>query len=87
MGWVRVWTYDSEAAGVGDGRGELGVAYPLHATLDNGYWGCKYATGAWRARRSLLLMPRARVSSVLKGIVTACLPDNETSSRGEDSYL
>jgi len=27
---------DAQAAGVGDGGGELGVANPLHASLNNG---------------------------------------------------
>lgn len=32
-------SYNSKAAGVGDGGGELGVADPLHTALDYGDWG------------------------------------------------
>lgn len=31
-------SYYSQASGVGDGTGKLSVAYPLHATLDNGHY-------------------------------------------------
>lgn len=30
-------TYQPETTGVADGRGQLGIAHPLHTTLHNGY--------------------------------------------------
>jgi hypothetical protein len=37
-GFSEEETHETETACVGDGRSKLGVSYPLHATLHNGYW-------------------------------------------------
>lgn len=69
---------DTEAACVGDGRGQLGVAHPLHASLHYGDWRCRVSlvrcsSGRRRNSVGLPLIPRARVSLVLKGILLCCL--------------
>lgn len=64
---------DAQAAGVGDGGGEGGVADPLHAALDDGDFGKETVRGGDLEKgdlgRDVPLMPRRRVSSVLKGMV------------------
>jgi hypothetical protein len=62
--------YYSQATGIADGAGKLSVAYPLHATLHNGHFQSPLASyDRVGAGDYIPLMPSARVSSVVKGML------------------
>lgn len=76
--WVREGLYyrdcktdNAETAGVADCGCKFGKTDPLHATLDNGNWKLSDAlilnTRLYTDR--VPLIPKARVSAVLKGMV------------------
>lgn len=69
---IALWTaYYSKASGVANCTGELGVAHPLHASLDNGHCRlCQMLLALRGFHMYVPLMPSARVSSVLKGILS-----------------
>src|SRR5690242_6788991 len=57
--------YYSQTAGVGHSGSQLGVAHPLHATLDNGYWRLSVYT---KLRR-----PRWKLTSNAEGTRELCI--------------
>lgn len=90
--------YYSQTSRIADGAGKLGVAYPLHATLHDGYYPSLLGScDGVGAAGCIPLMPSARVSSVLKGmlniwrvicrVVEADVQVRESSQRLHDSHL
>ena len=85
--WGAGELHDSEAACVAHGAGELSVANPLHAALDNGDYPKDqrnvYATMI-ESQESALLIPSFLVRAVLKGILEASW---RSSGRGREEFL
>jgi hypothetical protein len=68
--WMRDrrQTYYAQTSCVANGRSKLSISYPLHTTLNNGHCTCQLLA-FYLVLVKLPLMPRALVSSVLKGIL------------------
>jgi hypothetical protein len=61
-------TYYAQASCIADSGSKFSISYPLHTTLDNRHCTCQLQA-CYVALVQLPLMPRALVSSVLKGIL------------------